>query len=53
LYPDRTHPAAFIGSSNGALMHLAASLCAPWLPQTFLSPVLHSGIDPDDARIGP
>ena len=30
LYPDRTYPAAFIGSSNGAMVHLAAAISAPW-----------------------
>jgi len=32
--------------------HLAAAIGAPWLPQTFLSPVLDLGADPDDARRG-
>src|SRR6266545_3108608 len=39
LFPRRAYPAAFIGSSNGALVHIAAALGAPWLPQTFLCPV--------------
>ncbi len=52
LYPDRIYPAAFIGSSNGALVHLAAALGAPFLPQTFLCPVRRLGADPDDARAG-
>jgi len=51
-YPDRAYPAAFIGSSNGALVHLAAALGAPWLPQTFMCPVRHFGTDPDDPRLG-
>lgn len=50
LYPNRHYPAAFIGSSSGALVHLAAAIGAPWLPQTFLCPVRHLGADPDDAR---
>jgi hypothetical protein len=44
--------AAFIGSSNVALVHVAAALGAPWLLQTFMCPVRHVGIDPDDARQG-
>ncbi len=52
LYPDRGYQAAFVGSSNGALVHLAAALGVPWLPQTFLCPVRHLGADPDDARAG-
>lgn len=38
-YPPRPYPAAFIGSSNGALVHLCAALGVPWLPQTFLLPI--------------
>jgi len=52
LFPVRPFPAAFIGSSNGALVHVAAALGAPWLPQTFMCPVRHVGIDPDDPRQG-
>ena len=37
--PGRRYPAVLVGSSNGALVHLAAALGAPWLPQTFLFPV--------------
>lgn len=47
-YPDRRYPGVAIGSSNGAFVHLAAALGIPWLPQTFLVPVRHSGIHPDD-----
>jgi hypothetical protein len=47
-YPQRQYPAVFVGSSNGALVHLACALGAPFLPQTFLIPVRRSGIDPDD-----
>lgn len=52
LYPDRRYDAAFIGSSNGALMHMAAALGVPWLPQTFLCPVRVPFSDPDDAMRG-
>lgn len=52
LFPERCYPAAFIGSSNGALMHLAAALGAPWLPQTFLCPVRQWRMDPDDPKRG-
>ncbi|WP_406690842.1 hypothetical protein REH65_00995 [Saccharopolyspora sp. ID03-671] len=47
-YPRRRYPVIFIGSSNGALMHLAAALDAPWLPQTLLIPVRRGGVDRDD-----
>lgn len=50
LYPRRRYPLALIGSSNGAAVHLAAALGAPWLPQTFLVPVRNRGNDPDDPR---
>lgn len=52
LYPQRRYEAAFIGSSNGALMHMAAALRLPWLPQTFLTPVRAPFSDPDDAQRG-
>lgn len=42
-YPRADYPALFIGSSNGALMELAAAMQAPWLPGTLLVPVRHSG----------
>src|SRR3954470_20963305 len=38
-YPDRRYPAVLVGSSNGALTHLAAACGVPWLPQTMLVPV--------------
>jgi hypothetical protein len=38
-YPRRRYPAAFVGSSNGALTHLAAAMQVPWLPVTVLIPV--------------
>jgi hypothetical protein len=47
-YPRRRYPAAMIGSSNGALIHLCAALGIPWLPQTFLVPVRRSGVHPDE-----
>ena len=37
--PERRYPAAFLGSSNGALTHLAAAMQVPWLPGTVLVPV--------------
>ncbi|MDP9406481.1 MAG: hypothetical protein M3P95_00895 [Actinomycetota bacterium] len=49
-YPRRRYPAVFVGSSNGALVHLAAAVGAPWLPQTVLVPVRRSGVHPDDPR---
>lgn len=47
-YPQARFPAAFVGATNGAAVHLAAAMGAPWLPQTFLVPVRRHG-DPDDA----
>ena len=47
-YPQRQYPLVFVGSSNGALVHLAAALGVPWLPQTLLLAVRHGGLDPDD-----
>jgi hypothetical protein len=38
-YPERPYPAVLIGSSNGALAHLAAAMQVPWLPGTVLVPV--------------
>jgi len=52
LFPARNYPAAFIGSSNGALMHVAAAMGVPWLAQTFLSPVRQWLMDPDDPKRG-
>ena len=46
-YPRRRYPAVMIGSSNGALIHLAAALGVPWLPQTFLVAVRRR-LDPDE-----
>ena len=50
FYPQRKYPAVMIGSSDGALVHLAALCGIPWLPQTCLVPVRRTGIDPDDAQ---
>lgn len=47
-YPERQYPIAFVGSSSGALVHLAAALGVPWLPQTFLVPVRRPAMNPDD-----
>ena len=49
-YPDRSYPAAMIGSSNGAMVHLCAALGIPWLPQTVLIPVHHDRVHPDEFR---
>lgn len=49
-YPPRRYPAVMIGSSNGAAVHLCAALGIPWLPQTFLIPIRHNGIHPDEPR---
>jgi len=51
-YPTRSYPAALVGSSSGALVHLAAALGVPFLPQTFLLPVAQPQVDPDDPRHG-
>lgn len=50
-YPKARYPAAFIGSSNGALMELATAMQVPWLPGTLLVPVHRVGKAdrPDDA----
>jgi hypothetical protein len=49
-YPARRYPAAMIGSSNGAAVHLCAALGIPWLPQTVLIPVRQFGVDPDEPK---
>jgi hypothetical protein len=49
-YPRRKYPAVLVGSSSGAVAHLAALAGIPWLPQTFLVPVRHRPLDPDDPR---
>src|SRR3954454_22279494 len=45
--PGRSE-AVLVGSSNGALTHLAAVCGVPWLPQTLLVPVRRRGADPAD-----
>jgi hypothetical protein len=50
FYPDRKYPAVLVGSSSGALTHLAALAGIPWLPQTFLVPVRQRGVDADRPR---
>ena len=47
-YPRRRYPAVLVGSSNGAMIHLAAALGIPWLPQTLLLPVRQRGVHPDE-----
>lgn len=49
-YPQRQYPAVAIGSSSGALVNLCAALSIPWLPQTFLIPVKHPGINADEPK---
>jgi hypothetical protein len=49
-YPRRRYPAVLIGSSSGAVAHLAALAGVPWLPQTFLVPVRHRRLDPDEPK---
>lgn len=44
-YTRSRYPAVVIGSSNGALAHLAAAMGTPWLPNTVLVPV-HRVADP-------
>lgn len=44
--PHRHFPAVLIGSSNGALAHLAGAVQVPWLPGTVLIPVKRHA-DPD------
>jgi hypothetical protein len=41
--PRRRYPAVLIGSSNGAIAHLAAAMQIPWLPGTVLVPVSRIG----------
>ncbi|WP_026734062.1 hypothetical protein [Fischerella sp. PCC 9605] len=49
-YPQRQYPAVAIGSASGALVHLCAALDMPWLPQTFMIPVLYPEINPDEPK---
>lgn len=48
--PRRRYPAALVGSSNGAVLHLAAAMGVPYLPQTLLIPVRRFGGDVNDLR---
>jgi hypothetical protein len=45
--PARTYPGVLLGSSNGALIHLAAATQVPFLPGTVLVPVRRSGSPAD------
>jgi hypothetical protein len=49
-YRAARYPGVLLGSSNGALAHLAAACGVPWLPQTVLVPVRRPHADPRDAR---
>jgi hypothetical protein len=49
-YPRRRYPAVMIGSSSGAVAHLGALAGIPWLPQTFLVPIRHRRLDPDEPK---
>lgn len=51
-YPARSYSAVAIGSSNGALPHLAAAFDMPWLPQTFLTVMRHLRNHPDHPKGG-
>ncbi len=48
LYAEQSSQAVMIGASNGSLVHLAAALQTPWLPQSFLIPLKRPNMDPDD-----
>lgn len=48
LYPKRRYPVIIIGSASGALVHLAAALDAPWLPQTMLTLIKQRGVGIDE-----
>ncbi len=47
-YPSRTQSAVFIGSTSGAISHLAAAMGVAWLPQTFLVQVQRGRSNPSD-----
>ncbi|WP_414548975.1 hypothetical protein [Anabaena sp. CCY 0017] len=49
-YPQNEYQAVAIGSASGALVHLCAALGMPWLPQTFLIPVLYPELHPDEPK---
>ncbi len=46
-YPPKKYPGVIIGSSNGALIHIAAMLGIPWVPQTVML-ALNRKMDPDE-----
>jgi hypothetical protein len=50
LYDEPRYPAVMIGSSSGALVHLAAAMRVPWLPQTVMVGVRREGGGVDDPR---
>jgi hypothetical protein len=50
LYEAPKYPAIMIGSSSGALVHLAAAMRIPWLPQTVMVALLRQGGGIDDPR---
>jgi hypothetical protein len=43
MYPARKYPAIIIGSISGAMVHLAALMGIPLLPQTYMIPVQRPG----------
>jgi hypothetical protein len=47
-YPARDYPVVVVGAPSGAVLHLAAALRAPYLPQTVLISVRGLAIHPDD-----
>jgi hypothetical protein len=49
-YSEERFPAVLLGSSNGAMTHLAAASGIPWLPQTLLVPVRRRRSDPHDLK---
>ncbi|MQS06774.1 hypothetical protein [Streptomyces alkaliphilus] len=49
-YGPGPYPAVVIGSTSGAVVHLAAALGAPFLPQTQLVSVRDTATHPDDPR---
>lgn len=49
-YPQQEYQSVAIGSSSGALVHLCAAMGMPWLPQTFLIPVLYPELHPDEPK---
>ncbi|KEO75747.1 hypothetical protein [Anditalea andensis] len=51
MYPKRKYPAIIIGSSSGAVSHLAAAMGIPFLPQTHLIPINRpSSLSVDDPK---